>query len=91
MRPAGLAAIERSKATGRWASLDAVEALTVPPDLASALDAEERARDNFDAHAPAARKSYLHWVSQAKRAETRARRIADVVALAAAGKRSRHL
>lgn len=91
MRPAGLAAIERSKAHGGWASLDEVEALTVPPDLGSALDAERTARANFDALAPSARKGYLHWVSQAKRAETRAGRIAAVVALAVKGKRSRHL
>lgn len=91
MRPAGLAAIELSKANGGWASLDEVEALTVPPDLASALDAVASSRASFDALAPSARKGYLHWVSQARRPETRARRIVEVVALVAAGKRSRHL
>ncbi len=90
MRPPGLAAIERSKSNGGWESLDQVEALTVPPDLAAALDGAGTARARFDGLAPSARKGFLHWVSQAKRDETRARRIAEVVALVAAGRRSRH-
>ena len=91
MRPAGLAAIEISKANGGWVSLDHVEALTMPPDLAAALDTVVNARAHFDAFAPSARKGYFHWISQAKRSETRARRIASVVEKATAGKRSRHI
>lgn len=91
MHRAGLDAIERSKANGGWVSLDHVESLSMPPDLARALDAVTDARANFDAFAPSARKGYFHWISQAKRPETRKRRVDAVVALAAAGKRSRHL
>ena len=91
MRSAGLAAIAISRANGGWASLDHVESLTIPQDLAAALDAVETARANFDALAPSARKGYLHWISQAKRPETRARRVATVVEKASAGKRSRHI
>lgn len=87
----GLDAIERSKANGGWESLDHVESLSMPPDLADALKSAKNARANFDAFAPSARKGYLHWISQAKRPETRARRIKVVVDKALAGKRSRHI
>ena len=89
MRPAGLEAIERAKANGSWESLDAVESLTVPPDLDAAFAGAKGARVAFGALSPSARKGYLHWLAQAKRPETRATRIAEIVRLALAGKRSR--
>jgi uncharacterized protein YdeI (YjbR/CyaY-like superfamily) len=91
MRPAGLAAIARARENGAWESLDHVEALMVPPDLASALKATAGASEGFAALAPSARKGYLHWVHQAKRPETRARRVAAVVDFAVARRRSRHV
>ena len=91
MAEAGLAAIERAKANGRWTSLDAVESLAVPEDLAAALARSKGAAANFAGFAPSARKGYLHWISQAVRPETRAQRIARVVQLAAANERTRHL
>jgi uncharacterized protein YdeI (YjbR/CyaY-like superfamily) len=91
MRPAGLAAIARAKENGAWESLDHVEALTVPPDLVAALEATAGASEGFAALSPSARKGYLHWVHQAKRLETRARRVAAVVDFAVARRRSRHV
>jgi uncharacterized protein YdeI (YjbR/CyaY-like superfamily) len=91
MAPAGLAAIELAKANGAWTSLDAVEALSVPDDLAAALSASPDAARNFAAFPPSARKAYLHWVSQAVRPETRAQRIADVVMHSAANRKARQL
>ena len=58
-------------------SLDAAEAGTVPADLAAALAAEPRAAQHFAAFSPSARKMLLTWVLAAKRADTRARRVAD--------------
>jgi uncharacterized protein YdeI (YjbR/CyaY-like superfamily) len=86
---AGLAAIERAKANGSWSSLDAVEAMVMPDDLAAALARKPKAAANFAAFSPSARKAYLHWVSQAVRAETRAARIAEVVRRAAANEKTR--
>jgi uncharacterized protein YdeI (YjbR/CyaY-like superfamily) len=88
MRPAGLAAVERAKADGSWTAYDAAERLEEPPDLAAALDAEPAARDHWDAFAPSSRKGILWWVMSAKRPYTRARRIIEVVAKAAEGKRA---
>ena len=90
MAEAGLASIERAKANGSWESLDAVESLAVPDDLVKALRARPGASKNFAAFAPSARKGYLHWISQAVRAETRAQRIAHVVQLAEAKQKTRH-
>ena len=91
MAAAGLAAIERAKENGSWTSLDHVESMVVPDDLAAALRRFKGAAANFAAFAPSARKGYLHWISQAVRPETRAERVARVVALAASNQRSRHL
>jgi uncharacterized protein YdeI (YjbR/CyaY-like superfamily) len=91
MAPAGLAAIERAKLNGSWSSLDAVEALDVPQDLAAALAKHPTAARNFAAFPPSSRKGYLHWVSQAVRPPTRAERIAAVVMHSAANRKARQL
>jgi len=90
MAEAGLASIERAKANGSWTSLDAVESLAVPADLARALRALPGAARNFAEFSPSARKGYLHWISQAVRAETRAHRVAHVAQFAASNQKSRH-
>jgi uncharacterized protein YdeI (YjbR/CyaY-like superfamily) len=88
MTDAGRAAIRRAQENGSWTLLDGPEALEVPDDLARALDRNPVARTNFDAFPRSSRRSFLFWVASAKRAETRARRIAEVVRLAAANIKS---
>ena len=90
LMPAGLAAIARARQNGAWESLDAAEAGTVPEDLADALAADEAAKANFAAFSPSARKMILTWVLGAKQPETRARRVAETVRLAALGKRANY-
>src|SRR4051812_32198176 len=90
MEAPGLASIERARANGAWESLDAVEALVVPKDLTRALRALPGAAKNFAAFSPSARKGYLHWISQAKRPETRAHRVAHVAQFSASNQKSRH-
>ncbi len=87
MTDAGVAAIETAKANGSWTSLDAVEALSVPDDLAAALAADPVARGTFDGYPTSVKKLALYRIASAKRPETRARRIAEVVRLAAANER----
>lgn len=84
MRPAGLAAMERSKRLGLWDAMADVDALIVPDDLAAALAASPSAERFFSAAAPSYRRNVLRWIAQAKRPETRARRLAEVVARSAA-------
>ncbi|OGO53953.1 MAG: hypothetical protein A2V85_00135 [Chloroflexi bacterium RBG_16_72_14] len=89
MAPAGLAAIERAKANGSWEILDSVERMEVPDDLAAALDAHPPATANFAAFPPSARKMLLGWLVQARRPDTRARRIEEIAEAAARNQRAR--
>lgn len=86
MAPAGLRAIDAAKADGSWDALTDADALVVPDDLAAALAADEAAARGFEALVPSAKKPVLFWVTSAKRAETRARRVAEVVRYAAVGR-----
>jgi uncharacterized protein YdeI (YjbR/CyaY-like superfamily) len=89
MAEPGLASIERAKANGSWVSLDSVEALVVPADLARALRAVPGAAKNFAAFSPSTRKGFLGWISGAVRPETRAHRVAHVVQYVATNQKSR--
>lgn len=84
MTDAGRALIEGAKADGSWARLDDVENLVVPDDLARAFS--DRARANWDGFAPSARRGILEWILNAKRPETRAKRIAETAEMAKDGK-----
>lgn len=57
-----------------------------PPDLAAALARNNKARATFDAFSPSQRREYVEWISEAKRDETRARRLAQTVEWLAQGK-----
>jgi uncharacterized protein YdeI (YjbR/CyaY-like superfamily) len=84
MRPAGLAEVERAKADGRWeAAYDGQSTATVPEDLQRALDANPAARDFFATLSGANRYAILYRVQDAKRPDTRARRIAQLVEMLA--------
>ena len=87
MAEAGIRAVELAKANGSWTILDNAAALREPDDLAAALDAQPEARATWDAFPPSSRKFGIAAVDGARRAETRAARIAKIVADAAAGKR----
>jgi uncharacterized protein YdeI (YjbR/CyaY-like superfamily) len=86
MDPAGLALIEAAKADGSWTLLDDVENLVVPDDLAAAFSVTGRA--HWDAFPRSARRAILEWIVQAKRPETRARRIAETAAKAEVNERA---
>ena len=87
MLPAGQAAIDEAKANGTWTMLDDVEDLVVPDDLAAAMDAHPPARENWDAFSRSPRRAILEWIVQAKRPETRAKRIAEAAEHAARNER----
>lgn len=86
MAKPGLAKVLAAKADGSWSKLETVEALAVPEDLARAL-AGAAAR-NFDAFPRSAKRGILEWILQAKRPETRAKRIAETARLAARNQRA---
>lgn len=82
MRPAGLAEVEAAKADGRWdAAYAPASTAQVPPDLQAAFDASPEAAAFFATLTGANRYAVLYRVSTAKKAETRAKRIAEFVAM----------
>jgi len=82
MQPAGAAEIDRAKGDGRWQAAYAGPAgAGVPADLAQALAASPRARAMFEILTSQNRYSVIHRITTAKRADTRARRIEQFVAM----------
>ncbi len=87
MQPEGIAEVERAKADGRWAkAYEGSATITVPDDLRIALDAVPAAAAAFTALTSTNRYAILYRVQDAKRAETRAKRIAQFVEMLADGR-----
>lgn len=83
MHKSGLETIKVAKKNGSWEALDDVENGVVPKELQKALKADKTALENFENFTHGQRKSYLYWLNQAKREETRQKRIQEIVDLAA--------
>ena len=79
MTERGQAAIDQAKADGSWSQLDQVDALIVPPDLRTALQAVPNAGAAYEALSNSAKKQYLWWIHSAKRSATRSSRIDETV------------
>lgn len=88
MTPAGQALIDLAKQTGTWTALDTVEALTLPADLQQALAQNPVAAAYWEQFPRSAKRGILEWILTAKRPETRQKRIAETVALAAENRRA---
>ena len=88
MRPAGLREVERAKADGRWDAAYASQSkIEVPPDLQQALDDSPTAKEFFETLNGTNRYAVLYRIHDAKRPETRARRIEKFVAMLARGEK----
>jgi len=84
MRPAGLDQVRRAQEDGRWdAAYEPQSTATVPPDFAAALAASPEAEAFFATLTGVRRYAFLYRIQDAKRPETRARRIAGFVELLA--------
>ncbi len=90
MKPPGLAKITAAKKDGSWSALDAIERLSVPRDLSTALRSAKGARASWDAFSPSSRKAILWWIASAKTDATRAKRVKETVRLAAKKLRANH-
>jgi uncharacterized protein YdeI (YjbR/CyaY-like superfamily) len=86
MQPPGLAEVERARADGRWdAAYAGPAAATVPDDFDRALAANGQAREFFARLSSRNRYAILYRIEDAKRPDTRARRIAQIVEMLARG------
>lgn len=79
--------IARAYANGAKPMSRGTTEIETPTDVAKALRASKPATATWGACTPAMRRDFLQWITSAKQAETRSRRIAQAVAKLAAGKR----
>ncbi len=89
IQKSGYSAIKIAKENGMWNFLDDVENLIVPSDLQKAFDKNVMAFKNYNSFAPGYRKSYLYWLKQAKRDETRQKRIKEIIKYCKANNKTR--
>ena len=88
MHDSGLAKIELAKQNGSWTALDDVENLVIPSDLQVAFNENQIAYKNYQNFARSYRKSYLYWLNQAKRENTRTNRIEKIIDLCKQNKKT---
>lgn len=82
MQSSGLEAVERAKANGQWdAAYDSSRTAQVPDDFQSALDANPRAKAFFATVSSANRYAVLFRIQTVKRAETRAKKIEQIIGM----------
>ena len=79
MTPAGLAMVKAAKDSGTWNAWKQVEELTIPPDLEQAIKANPDASRNWVSYSASRRKGVLYRLAGAKRPETRARYLQDII------------
>jgi uncharacterized protein YdeI (YjbR/CyaY-like superfamily) len=88
MRPAGLAAVELAKGDGRWErAYEGAATISVPADLQQKLDENPSAAEFFATLDSSNRYAVLYRIHEAKRPETRARRIEKFVGMLARGEK----
>ena len=79
LHESGLKSIAIAKENGSWTSLDDVENGIIPKKLQEAFDKKPIAFTNYQNFTRGQQKSYLYWLNQAKREETREKRIKEIV------------
>jgi uncharacterized protein YdeI (YjbR/CyaY-like superfamily) len=88
MRPAGMAEVEAAKADGRWeAAYEGARTAKVPDDLRRELDANQAAREFFATLDSSNRYAIVYRLNDAKKPETRERRLRKFVAMLERGEK----
>ena len=90
MTKAGLEMIDLAKKTGTWLALKEVQDSILPEDLKKALEKNKVAHQNFEQFPPSSKRIILEWILNAKKEETRAKRIHETVALAEKNIKANH-
>ncbi|MBO9631727.1 MAG: YdeI/OmpD-associated family protein [Chitinophagaceae bacterium] len=91
MMPAGHASIEAAKANGYWTIFDDVEKLIIPNDLKTAFGKNKKAEKFYQGLGSSDQKLFLRWIVLAQKEETRAKRIAEIIACGNEGKKPKQL
>lgn len=90
MTPAGQAMIDLAKETGAWDALEEAGNAVIPDDLQKAFDDNPKAQEHFDRFPPSSKRLILEWILNARRPETREKRIAQSIEMAARNERANH-
>lgn len=77
----GWETIKIAKKTGTWSAMDDVENLIIPEVLQLAFNNNPEAFNNYQNFSPSYKKGYLSWLHQAKREETKKKRILEIIKL----------
>ncbi len=91
MAEAGFICVELAKKNGSWTRLDEVEELRIPLDLENEFRTHPPAREFFINLSKSDKKIILSWLVLAKRAETRQKRISEVIEFANRQQKPRHI
>jgi len=90
IQPASFEMIKIAKQNGTWTALDEVENLVIPSDLQEFFSNNLTASRNWESFPPSSKRGILEWILNAKKPETRQKRIEETVSLAEKDIRSFH-
>jgi len=88
MRPLGLKMIEHAKSIGTWDAINEVEEIRVPDEMQKLFDQQPIAFQHWNLFSRSVKRGNLEWILNAKRPETRTKRIVETVSLAAENKKA---
>ena len=90
MQPAGFKMIEIAKQNGTWTALDDVENITIPDDLQELFSKNKTALDHWEKFSRSSKRGILEWILNARKPETRQKRIEETVSLAEKNVKANH-
>ena len=90
MTKSGMETINLAKKNRTWTALDEVQKSVVPPDLKKALAKNKKAEKYFTEFPPSSKRIILEWILNAKKPETRQKRIEETVKQAEKNLRAHH-
>lgn len=90
MKSAGQKLIDLAKQNGTWSALDDVETILIPEDLELVLNKNHSAQINFSNFSKSSKRGILEWILNAKKTETRQKRIDETVRLAEVNIKANH-
>lgn len=90
MHSSGLEMIEIAKQNGTWTALDEIENITIPDDLKNLFSNNKTAFKNWENFPRSSKRGILEWIMNAKKPETRQKRIEETVSLAEKDIRANH-
>jgi uncharacterized protein YdeI (YjbR/CyaY-like superfamily) len=90
MHRSGLDMVDLAKQNGTWTALDEVDSVILPEDLKALFSKNKSAFEYWEKFSRSSRRGILEWIMNAKKPETRQKRIEETVSLAAQNIKANH-